>query len=272
MVRYRTATLTMYERVLAELATSGDLGQDAKEIAERTGFGERWVLEALGLLRVEGKIELADERQATADVHGDPIDGDQDITTRLASGKTWHPFAPRPEDFEWSDVAAGVARTCRFNGQLPENGAAGFGEIYSVAQHLCLCSDLLDEHWPEAPIEIKIALHVHDGEEGLNGIGDVVGPVKHARRLEILTPYFRAIEDAVARKAGIDPDVMRSPEVKRFDKMAYAIENWHLRGLAKGDVPQPPEKGPWFDGFVCWSPETARRWWMARLDLLLRRA
>lgn len=66
-MRYIATALMLSEQVLAELATSGPLGLDAKEISERLGVDEGGVAEALGRLRVAGKIDLADgAREPTA--------------------------------------------------------------------------------------------------------------------------------------------------------------------------------------------------------------
>ncbi len=275
--RFRAAPgLPIDMRVLAEvITTSGDQGQGVRELAQRVGEDVATVEQALfELFRSLQIVEVEPGKFTTEDQHGDPkiIDDDGDITIRMASGRQFHPFAPRPEDFTWSDLSASLCRITRFNGQFPEDGAAGYAEIYSDAQHLCLASDLLVEHMPDASRELQLAVHLHDGEEALGGLGDPVGPVKHSRRMRVvLEPYFREIQNAIAAKAGIDPELLRSPEVKRFDRMAYAIENWHLRRLTKGDgVPRVPKRHTLGSmEFDCWPTRIARTRWTTRLNELL---
>ena len=50
--------------------------------------------------------------------------------------------------------------------------------------------------------------------------------------------HFAPILNAIAMKAGRDqPTLLQAIHVKNGDKAAYAVENWHLRGIRNGDVP-----------------------------------
>jgi hypothetical protein len=187
----------------------------------------------------------------------------------LASRKIWFPFDPRPEEFEWTDVGAGLSRTGRFNGQLPtdERTTVCPNDIYSVAQHSCMAGELLDKEHPNAPAWLRLALHLHDGDEALSGIGDPCGPVKRAPQLEpVLRPYLDKIADAVAAKAGLTGAHLRCAEVKAYDKLVYAWEDRDIRGH------EPPNeyrarlpKNP----LVPWIPGKAFQVWMSRLNFLL---
>ena len=45
-------------------------------------------------------------------------DDDAAVSIPLGERQEWHPFRPRPEDFEWTDIAIGASRIPRFGGQL----------------------------------------------------------------------------------------------------------------------------------------------------------
>lgn len=210
------------------------------------------------------------------DVHGDPTkpDDDAEVSILLASGKEWRPFRPRPEDFDWTDIAAGASRIPRFNGQIPPTYCAKVWDNYVLGQHLCLAHDLLVVAIPDAPIDLRLAVHLHDGEEPLGGLGDPVGPVKHSPMLrEALRSYFDPILDAVADKAGIERVLLHGdPSVKRWDKAAYAIENAMLRGILRDDVPPIPPRHQ-LEGrprkLRIWNTNEARAQWLGTLKRLL---
>lgn len=212
----------------------------------------------------------------TRDIHGDDDgrENDEDVTIMLASRKTWRPFRPHPDDFEWSDLGFPLGRIPRFNGQLQADGAAGILDTYTDAQHLCLCSDLVAMLEPELHVDERLAIHLHDAEEALGGLGDPVGPVKHSKRFGALfRAYVRPIQAAIAAKAQIAPELMWSTIVKKYDQMAYAIENYYLRGIEKpGDVlmPVPRNHRDVAGDFRCWSVSSAGGIWMAKLQDLLR--
>lgn len=185
----------------------------------------------------------------------------------LASRRMWFPFDPRPDDFTWQDLGAGLSRVCRYNGQLPPDGVCGPGDTFSVAQHSVLAGDLLVLLQPKAPRWLRLAVHLHDGEEALSGLGDPVGPVKHHPPFRaLLAPYLDKIQDVIAAKAGLFGEQLRSPEVKRWDKLIYAWENRDIRGIAPPDelaaqIPTMPIEP--------WTTEVAFERFMSRLCVLL---
>lgn len=199
-------------------------------------------------------------------------DADENVSMLLASGKEWHPFRPRPEDFEWSDIAIGASRIPRFGGQLSHLGDLDTSSNYVLAQHLCLAHDLARDGGVTDP-EVLLAILLHDAEEPLGGLGDPVGPVKHSPFFRVwFKAYFKPILDAIAMKAGIDPALLHGdPRVKEWDRAAYAVENWHLRGIRNGDVPALPT------GYLrrsenkmaIWSTAHAHYVWLAHLDKAL---
>lgn len=201
-------------------------------------------------------------------------DDDAEVSIRLASEKEWHPFVPEYECFEWTDIAIAAARIPRFNGQLSPKYACKLWDNYVLGQHLCLCSDLAATMNPSLPVDVLLAIHLHDGEEPLGGLGDPVGPVKHSPTLRpILKPYFAPILDAIAEKARIRRDLLHGdPVVKQFDKMAYRIENHYLRGIGNAHGTLLPKRHQSLAGGLhVWGTYDAYENWMETLNELLAR-
>lgn len=196
-------------------------------------------------------------------------DTDENVAILLASGKTWRPFRPSPEDFEWSDIAIGASRIPRFGGQLSPRFAVDTSRSYVLGQHLCLAHDLARASGVTDP-EVLLAVLLHDAEEPLGGLGDPVGPVKHS---PFFRPWFKAyfapILKAIALKAGISASLLHGDQrVKLWDKEAYKVENWHLRGIRDGDVPElpPGHRRRLHSEMAIWSTLHAHHSWLDRLD------
>lgn len=204
-------------------------------------------------------------------------DDDALVTFRLASQKEWHPFRPSSDGFDWTDIAHGASRIPRFNGQLSAEFTAKVWDNYVLAQHLCLCTDLAMLMNPSLPVDVLLAIHLHDAEEPLAGLGDPVGPLKHSPFFRALfAAYFDPILDAIADKAGIARALLhRDPVVKSFDKMAYKIENFHLRGIGTGEGTTLPlqhqSRVCGMDSFNVWGTFEAFDNWMRTLNELLAR-
>jgi hypothetical protein len=123
-----------------------------------------------------------------------------------ASGLPFWSLDPQPEDIRITDIAAQLARICRYNGALRDDV-----EIYSVAQHCVLVS----RHVPKG---FKLEGLLHDAAEAY--VGDRIKPIKDA------VPDFQRLEDSIDRviraKFGLPPT--KSPEVKNADYRAALTE------------------------------------------------
>ncbi|WP_245428074.1 HD domain-containing protein [Roseiarcus fermentans] len=147
----------------------------------------------------------------------------------MLSGRRLDIIDPSPLDVEIADIAHGLARVARWNGQTRGQ------EIFSVAQHALLVEALFSAAEPEPPRREKLAALLHDGPEYV--IGDLISPFKAAvggdyRRIE--TRLMRAIHI----RFGLPPDL--APEltkrIKAADRLSAFMEATALAGFAEGEA------------------------------------
>ena len=91
---------------------------------------------------------------------------------RMLSGRRLDLLDPSPLDVEIEDIAHGLARVARWNGQT--KGAHAF----SVAQHCVLVERLTAELNPRLTREARLMALLHDAPEYV--IGDLISPFKAA--------------------------------------------------------------------------------------------
>ena len=89
---------------------------------------------------------------------------------RMLSGRRLDLLDPSPLDIEISDIAHGLARVARWNGQTRSDHA------YSVAQHSLLVEQIFREQNPDAPLQHQLLALLHDAPEYV--IGDMISPFK----------------------------------------------------------------------------------------------
>ncbi len=91
---------------------------------------------------------------------------------RMLSGRRLDLLNPSPVDIELSDIAHGLARVARWNGQT-------IGDYpFSVAQHSVLVMALFAARMPEAPPRDRLYALLHDAPEYV--MGDIISPLKSA--------------------------------------------------------------------------------------------
>src|SRR5947209_19587144 len=89
---------------------------------------------------------------------------------RMLSGRRLDLLDPSPLDIEIEDIAHGLARVARWNGQT--SGA----HIYSVAQHALLVECIARQRAPNLDGRLRLAVLLHDSPEYV--IGDMITPFK----------------------------------------------------------------------------------------------
>ena len=89
---------------------------------------------------------------------------------RMLSGRRLDLLDPSPLDIEIDDIAHGLARVARWNGQT--HGA----HIFSVAQHTLLVEAVMREANPRIDTRTRLMALLHDAPEYV--IGDMISPFK----------------------------------------------------------------------------------------------
>ena len=155
---------------------------------------------------------------------------------RMLSGRRLDILTPSPMDIEISDIAHGLARVARWNGQT--TGRYG----YSVAQHSVVVERLVQTNAPDLDQKWRLACLLHDGPEYV--IGDMITPFKAA-----LGPAYkeieRTLEAAIHVRFGLPAELPAYVKaiIKRADRMAAWLEATQLAGFsvdeAKKLFPQP---------------------------------
>ena len=90
----------------------------------------------------------------------------------MLSGRRLDLLDPSPLDIEIEDIAHGLARVARWNGQTKGSSA------FSVAQHSLLVERFVAELRPKAQKSLRLAALLHDAAEYV--IGDLISPFKAA--------------------------------------------------------------------------------------------
>ena len=148
---------------------------------------------------------------------------------RMLSGRRLNLLDPSPIDIEIDDIAHGLARVARWNGQT--SGPFAF----SVAQHCVLVEALL--RLEKAGLERRwhLAALLHDAAEYV--IGDMISPFKAA-----IGHDYKSVESALQAAVHIRFGLpARLPSeitalIKRADKTAAFSEAVDLAGFSEADA------------------------------------
>ena len=133
------------------------------------------------------------------------------------SGRRLDLLDPSPLDIEIEDIAHGLARVARWNGQT--NGEHAF----SVAEHSLLVERIATELEPKLDRRFRLAALIHDAPEYV--IGDLISPFKAALSLDYRAfeaKLLAAIHLRFGLPAALPEDVTRL--IKRADKIAAYYE------------------------------------------------
>jgi hypothetical protein len=148
---------------------------------------------------------------------------------RMLSGRRLDLLDPSPMDIELEDIAHGLARVARWNGQTTGDHAL------SVAQHSLLVEQIAAELRSDLPDRWRLAALVHDAPEYV--VGDLITPFKAAVGLN-----YRELEDrllqAVHIRFGLPGELPKTITalIKRADKMAAYLEATQLAGFSEAEA------------------------------------
>jgi uncharacterized protein len=181
---------------------------------------------------------------------------------RMLSGRRLDLLDPSPLDVEIEDIAHGLARVARWNGQT--EGA----HIFSVAQHTLLVEAVARARAPGLDRRARLAILLHDAPEYV--VGDMISPFK-----AVIGDSYKSVEArllaAIHVRFGLP--VKRSEEVERLlkaaDRGAAYLEATRLAGFSVTEArrffgaPPPISASMERDYLAPWPAEVAERRYLA---------
>ncbi|KRB31966.1 MULTISPECIES: HD family hydrolase [Mesorhizobium] len=148
---------------------------------------------------------------------------------RMLSGRRLDLLDPSPLDIEISDIAHGLARVARWNGQTSGEHA------FSVAQHSLLVEALFNELAPQASADDQLAALLHDAPEYV--IGDMISPFKSVMGGSYKDCELR-LQRAIHLRFSLPPEPAAAlrREIKRADQIAAYFEATLLAGFSTAEA------------------------------------
>jgi 5'-deoxynucleotidase YfbR-like HD superfamily hydrolase len=190
---------------------------------------------------------------------------------RMLSGRRLDLLDPSPLDVELEDIAHGLARVARWNGQTKGT------HIFSVAQHVLLVEALARQKTPTLDARSRLAVLLHDSAEYV--IGDMISPFK-----AVIGDSYKVVEHrllaAIHLHFGLPaklPDALQA-RIKAADRNAAYLEATHLAGFAEAEARKffgaPPKYSAAMerDYLTPWPASTAAKRFAERVEKLLRGA
>ena len=148
---------------------------------------------------------------------------------RMLSGRRLNLLDPSPLDVEIDDIAQGLSRVARWNGQTSGDWA------FSVAQHSLLVEELLRRRKPGASTQWQLTALLHDAPEYV--VGDMITPFKSA-----IGPDYKALENrlmaAIHLRFGLPAVAPKelTAEIKKADRAAAYLEATQLAGFSPSEA------------------------------------
>jgi 5'-deoxynucleotidase YfbR-like HD superfamily hydrolase len=181
----------------------------------------------------------------------------------MLSGRRLDLLDPSPLDIEIEDIAHGLARVARWNGQT--SGA----HIFSVAQHTLLVDVVARARNASLDRRVLLAILLHDAPEYV--IGDMISPFK-----AVIGDSYKATEQrllaAIHLRFGLPAKLPAETAriIKSADHSAAYLEATRLAGFGEKEARRffgtPPQLSPALmrDYLTPWPAETAERRYLER--------
>ncbi len=148
---------------------------------------------------------------------------------RMLSGRRLDLLDPSPLDVEIEDIAHGLARVARWNGQTQGP------QIFSVAQHCLLVERIAGQIDPGVPARWRLTILLHDAAEYV--IGDIISPFK-----AVLGDSYKAVENRLLAAIHLRFSLPATAPAglakltKEADRAAAYIEATKLAGFAAAEA------------------------------------
>ncbi|MBV8925034.1 MAG: HD family hydrolase [Bradyrhizobium sp.] len=192
---------------------------------------------------------------------------DSRVWQRMLSGRRLDLIDPSPLDIEIADIAHGLARVARWNGQTSGS------HIFSVAQHTLLVEAVMRMHTPRIDEKLRLAALLHDAPEYV--IGDMISPFK-----AVLGGEYKLVEkrllSAIHIRFGLPAELNASvtAQIKNADRGAAYLEATMLAGFSEAEAKRLFGRDPGLpqsareDYLTPWSAAKAEKRFLARFDSL----
>lgn len=148
---------------------------------------------------------------------------------RMLSGRRLDLLDPSPLDVEIEDIAHGLSRVARWNGQTEGRWP------FSVAEHCVLVERLVHRLNPGLDLKWRLAALLHDAPEYV--VGDMITPFKAVIGGDYKSVEKR-LEAAVHLRFGL-PAVLPArltQLIKRADRIAAFLEATQLAGFSQAEA------------------------------------
>jgi 5'-deoxynucleotidase YfbR-like HD superfamily hydrolase len=192
---------------------------------------------------------------------------DTRVWQRMLSGRRLDLIDPSPLDIEIADIAHGLARVARWNGQT--SGA----HIFSVAQHTLLVEAVMRTQAPRIDEKLRLAALLHDAPEYV--IGDMISPFK-----AVLGGDYKLVEkrllSAIHIRFGLSAELNPSmtAQIKDADRGAAYLEATMLAGFSEAEAKRLFGRDPGLpesmreDYLTPWSAAKAEKRFLTRFNSL----
>ncbi len=156
---------------------------------------------------------------------------------RMLSGRRLDLLDPSPFDIEIEDIALGLARVARWNGQTSGDHA------FSVAEHSVIVEKLFAILNPKSSQQDKLTALLHDAAEYV--IGDMISPFKTALGLDYKEFELR-LETAVHIRFSLPttPSPTLAKAIKKADIYCAYFEAVQIAGFTTAEADKYFTKPP----------------------------
>jgi uncharacterized protein len=147
---------------------------------------------------------------------------------RMLSGRRLDLLDPSPMDIEIEDIAHGLARVARWNGQTLGQHA------FSVAQHSVVVEEIVAHIRPDTAPRWRLAALLHDASEYV--IGDMISPFKAALGVNY-KDFEERLENAIHTRFGLPAKTPAAIKalIKQADRACAFFEATQLAGFTHAE-------------------------------------
>jgi len=146
----------------------------------------------------------------------------------MLSGRRLDLLDPSPLDIEIEDIAHGLARVARWNGQTTGENA------FSVAQHSFVVEEIAAHIRPGLEVRWRLAALLHDAPEYV--IGDMISPFKTALGIDYRT-FEERLETAINVRFGLPAHIPAEIKalIKAADRACAFFEATQIAGFGRAE-------------------------------------